>query len=309
MFVVTIPYLFGCTFRLPLNPPTRRLTKVAGEVMASHDPADRDGDGIRDALEDELLARFSPTALINDDEKSWPASVSWVRARSELSIDGPRTMGVVVPRHRFNKATRAGSRDEKDWTVYGHVYPREGGGVVLQYWLYFAYNDTLLPLFDHESDWEHVTVELNEQLEPEYLVLARHGNNAPGARYPWSKVPTEDGTHPIYLVAKGSHAAYLAKSEAPPWERVEDCPRGKDGTVQLDGCPVHVWRSGGDRPSPLVNVGERNAPRREADPDGFFMRYQGLWGDAAVTRFASAAPPGPPYQAGFCVNAAPGACP
>jgi hypothetical protein len=142
-------------------------------------------------------------------------------------------------------------------------------------------------------------------------VLARHANNAPGVRHPWWKVPKENGTHPVYLVAKGSHAAYLTSDEAPFWERVTDCPRGPQGQVNLEGCPVTAWRAGGEegRPSPLVNVGERQAPRPDGDPDSFFMSYQGLWGDAAVTRFAAPAPPGPPYQAGFCSNAAPGACP
>jgi hypothetical protein len=309
LLCIAVPYTFGCALHLPVAPPKLHWPPMGHAVEVQTTADDRDGDGIPDLLEDELLRTYSPTALLAGSETAWPASVAWLRARTDIAVDGPETLGIVVPRHPFDASLRRGSRDTRDWTVYGHAYPRKGGGIVLQYWLYFPFNAGPVFLFDHESDWEHSSVELNARMEPESFILSRHNNNAPGVRYPWAQAPKE-GTHPFYLVAKGSHAGYMRASEAPFWESVTDCPRNADGTPRLSECPVEAWRSGGapGRPSPLVNVGERLAPRRDGDPDGFFMGYHGLWGTAAVMQLSSAAPPGPPYQAGFCSNAQPGSC-
>ena len=281
-------------------------TTEAPRTLVAPSPGDVDGDGLPDALEDRLLARYSPTALVAANDASMPASVPWVRARTALAMDGPRVMGLVVPKQAFTPEVRRGSRNPKDWVMYGHAFPRAGGGVVLQYWLYFPFNAGPMVFFDHESDWEHVSVELDKDLQPEQFVLARHNKNAPGIRYPWNKVPKE-GDHPIYLVAWGLHAAYLSAKEAPFWEHVVDCPRRADGSPLLAGCPVNPGVPAASRDAvPIVNVGERAAPRLDAEQDSFFMRYAGLWGDPAVLKLYSASPPGPPFQAGFCADAAAG---
>jgi hypothetical protein len=306
LFVVAIVWAFVLSQHLP-NPIFQQLgsraERLSGVVVTA---GDLDHDGLPDALEDELLARYAPDALLSPDDPSKPASIEWLRARQELALDGPRLFGVLVPGRRFDAETRRGSPDPSDWVVYGHSFPRFDGGVVLQYWFYFPYNDGPF-VFDHESDWEHVTVELGPDREPELFALARHGHNAPGKVIPWAEVPKE-GDHPWFTIASGTHAAYLSKSEAPFWETVADCPRGADGRPRLEGCAAVAWRAGeGEgRSSPLVNVGERGAPRPEAD--GFFFDYPGLWGAAAVIGAGSAAPPGPPFQCGFCVRALAGTC-
>jgi hypothetical protein len=288
----------------------RQLAGSAGDVQTRKPTAgDTDGDGLPDAQEDLLLRRYAPTALVSADEPSFPASIPWIRARNDIAQDGPRVLGLVVPRHPFSGLARKGSRDPKDWVVYGHAFPKDGGGVVLQYWFYFPFNVGPMVFFDHESDWEHVSVELDSHLRPTDFILARHDDNAPGVRVPWAQVPKE-GNHPFSLVARGSHAAYLTKQEAPFWEKVTDCARRSDGTPVLEGCPVIAWRAGEEdgRLSPIVNVGERTLPRLEKDHDGFFMHYSGLWGDPAILQLFSAAPPGPPFQAGFCAGAIDGFC-
>ncbi len=305
-FVIGLAWTLGLAQKIPtpINAGRARAAtagRIVSPTQARARLGDRDGDGIPDSREDVLLSRYAPNAMVAADDASLPANVDWVRARTGWNLSTPQLGGLLVPPRRIDDATRKGSTDPRDWTMYGHAYPRAGGGIVLQYWLYFPFNKAPIVFFDHEGDWEHVSVELDENDEPVSFDLSRHGNNAPGVKVAWKDVPRE-GDHPWYLVAWGSHAAYLKPSEAPPWERVVDCPRNADGTPRVDGCPVLVWRAGEGRTSPLVNVGERTAPRLEGDRDGFFMRYAGLWGEAAMLDFMSAAPPGPPYQRGFCAD-------
>lgn len=285
---------------------------VRSRIQAAARRADRDGDGLPDALEDELLRRYAPTLLLAYDDPSLPASIDWLRQRAtlgrELREDGRKSGRLLMSAKAFDIPTRRGSDDPADWTVYGHVFPLAEGGIALQYWSFYPYNEGPL-FFDHDGDWEHVTVGLDEQHQPTWMAFARHSFNAPGRKVPWAEVPRE-GNHPFVLVARGTHAAYVHPSEAPRWERLPQVDYGPDGAPKLLGAKVRVWRpgSGPGRSSPLVNVGERGAPRLEAGADGFFMQYAGLWGMAA-TIIGTAVPPGPPYQRGFCAGARPGGCP
>jgi hypothetical protein len=123
------------------------------------------------------------------------------------------------------------------------------GLVFWDYWYYFRYNrgpgflglpegscipdvDTIFGdflgwCFDHESDWEGVTVVTSLDPDPvgEYVLYDGHG--IPPRRYLWSAMETtplvpdlfghavENG-HPQVFVARGTHAAYI-------WPCVRDC--------------------------------------------------------------------------------------
>jgi hypothetical protein len=260
---------------------------------------DRDADGLPDATEEALLATYAPRPLLALDEPCLPANVGWIRARMSGLFGRHRLLGALVGA-TIPTALRAGSRHPGDWTVYGHAYPRADGGVELQYWFYFPFNDGPL-VFDHDSDWEHASVELAADGMPRFLALAAHDDNAPGRRVPWAAVPRED-THPRFLIAAGTHAAYLSAADAPFWERLPGCRDGVcDGLEWRPGAPA---TKGG---SPLVNVGEVDRPLGLADDEQGFFDYPGTWGPV-VPLFASASPWGPPLQRGFCVDARPGAC-
>ena len=266
---------------------------------------DRDGDGLVDAREDVLLARFAPHALLSPTESARPASIAWVRGRTELADSGRRQLlgaSVAAP---FDEKTRAGSKDPADWTVYGHAYPRADGGVELQYWMFFAYNDGPF-LFDHDSDWEHVSVSLDSEGRPQAFWLAAHDLNAPGRRLSWAEVSL-DGNHPRFFVAAGTHAAYPSAEVAPFWERLAECGPLPPGDAALPKSFVAELWAAGER-SPLVNVGERGRPRRVGADDDFFLNYRGLYG-AAVLPAGVASPYGPPFQRGFCIHAREGSCP
>ena len=95
-----------------------------------------------------------------------------------------------------------------------------GSYLVLQYWFFYALNDFKFShggINDHEGDWEGVTLFLpKEQQEPvaaavapdtwlptRLLAAAHHGAEAAS----WDEVQ-RDGDHPIFYIARGSHATY-----------------------------------------------------------------------------------------------------
>lgn len=319
-FVLAMPWALGMGQKLP-RPSLLELARSAiteEEPVALRRPLsqaraelarlDRDGDGIPDALEDALLRRYAPTVVLSRDEPSLPASIEWLRARVDIGEHVESRRGLLAPSGPFDAEVRKGSTDPYDWVMYGHAYPTTEDGIALQYWFFYPRNDGPL-FFDHDGDWEHVTVFLDRELTPVELAMAQHENNSPGVRVPWSELAFE-GEHPVILAARGTHASYSRAAQAPFWERLPQCDTDSQGLPVLSTCDGPVWRAGKGphRPSPVINVGERGAPRLDTDSDAFFMRYAGLWGVTASV-IGTAAPPGPPFQRGFCVGAKKGVCP
>lgn len=281
-------FAIGSTLLLSWSIHRPRPEQPGGVVTA----ADRDGDGIDDGLERALLERHAPIAVLSDEESAWPSSVAWVRDRVPLVSSGPTFRGTVIAAAAFAGEVRQGSERTADWTVYGHAYRRRDGGIELQYWFYYPFNDGHL-FFDHESDWEHVSVELDASGRPSAFAAAAHHDNAPGSRTAWAEVSRE-GERPLFFVATGTHAAYAQRDDAPFWERMP--AEGRE----------RRWRVG-ENGSRLVNVGERGRPLGGRTEEAFFVEYPGLWG-AAVPVFGSSAPMGPPFQRAFCVDSRADSC-
>lgn len=96
---------------------------------------------------------------------------------------------------------------------YGRVL-RDGGYVVLQYWLFYPMNDwrsSFGGVNDHEADWEHVSVFLAEEDDgpvPRWVVFASHNETGPDLRRRWDDPDLEHaGEHPVVYVGAGSHSA------------------------------------------------------------------------------------------------------
>ena len=96
-------------------------------------------------------------------------------------------------------------------TVYGRM-ARDGGAIVLQYWLFYydnLYRYPFLPLGtiwqSHEGDWEVVNVVLSNTKRPLSVGLSQHCS---GETRPWADTELRDG-HPTVYVALGSHANYF----------------------------------------------------------------------------------------------------
>lgn len=269
---------------------------------------DSNGNGLDDRAEAALLARFAPVVILDRDERALPANVDWYLARARLDPEpaaavrvtqaslladveaAVRAVGRSVARLRPNTAARPGSPDPADWIVYGHVYPGRRGGLLVQYWFFYPFNDFHV-LFDHEGDWEHVTVLLDAGRRPVGAWYARHAWSAPGRWFAWADLERE-GEHPVVLAARGSHASYADADDVLFWDRT--CGSRVPEEAARLGC--RVWRTWAAGTGGIVSTGPRDRPR----PNASFVSWPGLWGTLGWMRRDTGGPPGPAFQAGWC---------
>ncbi len=98
-----------------------------------------------------------------------------------------------------DKLLRSGAQP----TVYYHVSRYDDtGDYAVQFWFLYLFN---YRLNEHESDWEQITVRLDENRQPvDAFYSAHEGGNA----NIWARIQTVDG-HPVDYPARGSHANYF----------------------------------------------------------------------------------------------------
>jgi hypothetical protein len=141
-----------------------------------------------------------------------------------------------------DKLMRSGTRP----TVYYHVTKYDDTGeYAIQYWFLYLFN---YRLNEHESDWEQITLRLNEDKQPiDALYSAHEGSNVRD----WSAMQT-DGDHPVVYSALGSHANYFRPGH-PRVEvfcqkivgRIKQCIRGRKVIVDLADGNGDVLKPGG----------------------------------------------------------------
>ena len=101
-------------------------------------------------------------------------------------------------------------------TVYARVVPDGDGGLALQYWMFYVYNDWN---DRHEGDWEMIQLLFDApdataalEVGPELVAYAQHE----GAELSyWDEGPIQvvDGTHPLVFPGRGSHASYFSSDD------------------------------------------------------------------------------------------------
>lgn len=208
---------------------------------------------------------------------------------------------------------------------YGRVL-RTGGYTVLQYWIFYPFNDWRSRIYgvnDHEADWEQVTVYLADQPEgpprPAWVVFSAHDEVGDDLRRRWDDPDlTRVGDHPVVFAGLGSHSGaylrgeYLTSFDPPafkrfikwsrrmsriflPWTR--DVEQAGVGIPYIDyarGDGMSVG-PGGDRPWTPVVVD---------DTTPWVFDYQGLWGnDTADPLGGERGPAGPRYERSGAVRA------
>jgi hypothetical protein len=198
-----------------------------------------------------------------------------------VTSDGSRSLG----KHRtyflsdVREPVRGGSVDTRAWTTYVHAYPNDRGGVTLQYWRFYAFNDALN---DHGGDWEGLHVVLGRDRAPVSVRLLGHS----AIRELAPRELAWEGTHPVVYSEGGGHAT-RASGEGIV---ARDCVDSEPCMVDLDDPSSFVrqetW-AGGHVTWPdgqvthggaLVNMGEKSAPLHGQ----VFLRYSGLWGSPGV---------------------------
>ncbi|MCF6288957.1 MAG: Vps62-related protein [Proteobacteria bacterium] len=164
-----------------------------------------------------------------------------------------------------------------EWKAYVHVKKSTAikNGYDIQYWFFYAYNDSVA-MFNHEGDWEHITVTVNSNQQFIEAIYAQHDYST---RYTRKQLTFVGKTQPVVYVSDGSHASYPRAGKF----RIRKTPVS-DHTY--DGGPV--WNTKKN----LVNVGEKNYPLNQQ----YFIQYGGLWGEIGETKYTSG-PTGPAFKA------------
>jgi hypothetical protein len=217
---------------------------------------------------------------------------------------------------------------QEHYRYHGRVL-RQDGWIVLQYWLFYPFNDWRSGFFganDHEADWEKVFVYLSEteagEVRPEWVAYAAHNYTGDNLRRRWDDPELEKvGEHPVIYVGAGSHASYFAPGEylteltlplPSPLARVAGAIRTfwktrlgqyvgdgeEDGGSGYFSIPFVDYARGDG-----LSVGEGgdrawDEPRLIADPTPDWVSdYRGLWGLYARDPFEGEdAPAGPMYN-------------
>jgi hypothetical protein len=110
--------------------------------------------------------------------------------------------------------------ENEHYRYHGRVL-RQDGWVVLQYWLFYPFNNWRSGFFganDHEADWEKVFLYLSEsedgEVRPEWVAYAAHNYTGDNLRRRWDDPEVvKVGEHPVIFVGAGSHASYFAQGE------------------------------------------------------------------------------------------------
>lgn len=171
-------------------------------------------------------------------------------------------------------AVHNGSSNSADWKVYGHVYRNTLGGVNVQYWFFFPYNDAQLG-FNHESDWEHINVRLN----PDYSIAGVHfAHHKSVTYYAKASVQWFNSTHPLVWTADGSHASYV--SEPVCDSSIEEAGWGASSCETNSNYRWFTWAGGkgtqaGFQGGGVINVGEKTRPLNGQN----FIKYNSRWGE------------------------------
>lgn len=233
--------------------------------------------------EEGLLARHSPTLLLDAREPGGPVAVDAFLAGA-----------------RGAEAARAPLR------VHGHAV-RDRGRLWLQYWLFYPDNPQdrgIVRTGRHTGDWELVQVGLGAEQRPANVTFAQHKWRQACA---WDEV-RRSGGGPVGYVAHASHATYPRGGTGDrPWPEPNDDLRADGARVRP---PVTVITA--DRPAWMASgerFGETRArwwiPGEAPSPHG--PRFQGdrFLAPAAYHDGARSCASGPPFHPWWLV--APGA--
>ncbi len=222
--------------------------------------------------------------------------------------------------------------DEREHYRYHGRVVRQNGWIVLQYWLFYAFNDWRSAFYganDHEADWEKVFVYLYEletgEIRPEWAAYSVHEYTGDDLRRRWDDPELETvGEHPVIYVCAGSHANHYAPGEylielglnLPPgltrarnaarafWRKTlrqygrDETHSGRAKASSYFHIPFVDYARGDGLAVGPGQEKEWDPPRLMMDPTPQWVsEYRGLWGLYARDPFEGEdAPAGPMYD-------------
>jgi hypothetical protein len=274
-------------------------------ACCSTDALDADEDGVADACENAAAERFAPILFHSADESNFPTNVDWMLQRTTLAYydddcaqssdvrEGPLTQALLLDdaesgscgssestlssgtrsrgKHRtfylhdLDARWRGGSFDSRDWVTYVHAYPSTLGGLIVQYWRAYAYNDAMT---DHGGDWEGVHIQLDDRFEIARVWFLGHTAIRDA---PLADVQIE-GRHVRVFSEGGGHASRPdghGIDGLDPWD-----PATFVRQETWTGGAVTWFGNARSTSGGLRNVGEKRHPLGGQ----VFIQYSGLWG-------------------------------
>lgn len=230
--------------------------------------------------------------------KDWLGNYTLELIRSTDPRDVYRNGGyfLEVPDDSADKeSVYAGDLNSERFQIYAHAFRGDHNGIKIQYWVFFPYNEAPSVggvKLNHEADWEHVTLTLNEDHSIRSIYYASHNNE--GKSFTVNELSFSDGsgedsdsydeekgrTHPVVYLALGTHASFpTAGTQNRGWYLPNDYT-GKGKLYQGMGR--------------TLNVGEWKHPLNGQS----FIDYTGLWGEIG-TNIISTGPKTPSQQSSW----------
>ena len=289
-----------------------------------------------------------PILLFDGDERfRTPLDVDRMLATGDVQLC-PEGRGLLADCRTINSAsdlrngfgnlrfdTQQIQDDDLPTTIYAHAVSDKlnPGWIDIDYWWYLPDNPANTALgamcgaglvipeitcFDHQSDWEGVTVVVDDNKNPVAVHFAAHSHVI---NVPWSTLQAatagkalqpfaagrDVANHPLVFIARGTHAAY-------PLPCRESTCAGDSAFEDNRHDGAHVWPEEPCTPSGCVTAFPRTA---HGAADASWNAFDGHWGSAVcvakVYCARSSAPRAPANQGRFkrpwCYDFAAGANP
>lgn len=198
----------------------KRFQPVLVLNASKADPEPYDPISIRAFVSASRLTTFRVLSRFRDRSTTAPGPVAAakLRARPPSCPTGFRACYVALDVGDWAGEGNIGPRDAAGYarlharldpapTVYWHAVRDERGGVTLQYWFLYLFND--FGANRHESDWEHVGVYLDANHVPLAVFYSSHEAGSAKHWVSLSDGLNRDGDNLMVYVARGSHANYF----------------------------------------------------------------------------------------------------